>query len=379
MRKIGDYITTSEKGANNGVATLDNSGQVPASQLGNASSGGDTIYTADDTVTSDRTVSLDTKVLTFDAGTTTTTAPVGIVLDSRNVFSTGTAAPAIFKVLGLSGNEVFNLNSRGYFISTSDYTTAIAKIENRAGTQGLTLANNVSDIATQQFRHLATNSDITDRIEQTVTNVYQQWIMTKNNVKSHWIRNGDGAAQACFFIEGVTGRGFNVGGGDDIDGEKISLQDRTAIKGAGTTTGITLALYDNDTTPNKTWEWLDNGTMKGYNGAKIEDALLLPSVQEATNSATFTINADEETDGVLTAMSANTTLAAPTGTPVQSQDLVFRFKDDGTARTLTWNAIFRAIGVTLPTTTVANKLTYVGCKYNSTDTKWDVIAVQQEA
>jgi hypothetical protein len=115
------------------------------------------------------------------------------------------------------------------------------------------------------------------------------------------------------------------------------------------------------------------------NNNRILNSVVNPSVQEAANSATFTINADEQSDGVLTAMSASTTIAAPTGTPVQSQDLVFRFKDDGTARSLTWNAVFRAIGVTLPTTTVANKLTYVGCKYNSTDSKWDVIAVQQEA
>lgn len=33
-----DYVPTSEKGANSGVATLDENGQVPASQLGNAAS-----------------------------------------------------------------------------------------------------------------------------------------------------------------------------------------------------------------------------------------------------------------------------------------------------------------------------------------------------
>lgn len=121
-----------------------------------------------------------------------------------------------------------------------------------------------------------------------------------------------------------------------------------------------------------------NGTLDMDNN-RITNAVINPSVQEAASSATFTINADEQSDGVLTAMAAATTIAAPTGTPVQSQSLVFRFKDDGTARAITWNAIFRAIGVTLPTTTTANKLLYVGCKYNSTDTKWDVVSVQEEA
>ena len=123
---------------------------------------------------------------------------------------------------------------------------------------------------------------------------------------------------------------------------------------------------------------LINGTLD-MNNNRITKAVINPSVNEAASSATFTINSDQQSDGVLTAMAAATTIAAPTGTPVQSQSLVFRFKDDGTARAITWNAIFRAIGITLPTTTTASKLLYVGCKYNSTDTKWDVVSVQEEA
>jgi len=102
------------------------------------------------------------------------------------------------------------------------------------------------------------------------------------------------------------------------------------------------------------------------------------SVQETTSTATFTIDADKQSEGVLTAMAVATTIAAPTGSPSQGQNLIFRFKDDGTSRTLTWNAIFRVIGVTLPTATTASKTLYVGCKYNSTDTKWDVVAVKEE-
>jgi TATA-binding protein-associated factor Taf7 len=58
---------------------------------------------------------------------------------------------------------------------------------------------------------------------------------------------------------------------------------------------------------------------------------------------------------------------------------VIRIKDNGSAATITWNAIFRAIGVTLPTTTTASKTIYIGCLYNDTDSKWDVIAVKEEA
>jgi hypothetical protein len=68
--------------------------------------------------------------------------------------------------------------------------------------------------------------------------------------------------------------------------------------------------------------------------------------------------------------------------PADGQKMLFRFKDNGTARALTWTTgstnSFRAIGVTLPTTTVISKIVYVGCVYNSADTRWDAVAVSQE-
>ena len=59
--------------------------------------------------------------------------------------------------------------------------------------------------------------------------------------------------------------------------------------------------------------------------------------------------------------------------------LIFRILDNGTPQTLSWNATYTVIGVTLPTTTTANKTTYVGCVYNANNTRWDVIAVTTQA
>jgi len=73
------------------------------------------------------------------------------------------------------------------------------------------------------------------------------------------------------------------------------------------------------------------------------------------------------------------TINAPTGTPVDGNKLVFRLLDNGTARGLTWNGTYTVIGVTLPTTTVINKTTYVGCIYNANNARWDVIAVTTQA
>lgn len=108
---------------------------------------------------------------------------------------------------------------------------------------------------------------------------------------------------------------------------------------------------------------------------------LMPTVVTAATSTTVTPFASPEgNDGVtITALASNATFAAPTGTPPEMRPLIFRIKDNGTIRTLTWNAIYRAIGVTLPTATVANKTLYVGFLYNATDTKWDCVLVRQEA
>ena len=289
--------------------------------------GGASIYTADGTISATRSVNLDTKIITFDAGTTTSSFNVGLVIDARNIFSTASAAPSVFKILGLSGNPVFTVHSRGYPVTKSDYTGVIAQFENRAGTQGLNLSSGTSQIASNGFRHIATNSDITDRIDQNVTNVYQQWVMVKNNVKNHWLRNGDTLAQASFFIDGFSGKGFNVGAGAPIGTENISLQGHTIIKGAGTTTGTTLALYDNQGTPAKTWEWLDNGSVNigqdsvfNLNTHKLEfkdstgaNSLLIlddntRSKISSTNASTFMQYAGSSTTGKITVTSSAVTV-----------------------------------------------------------------------
>jgi hypothetical protein len=319
-------------------------------------SGGNTIYTANDSLTGDRVLNLNTNKLEFknSAGSNS----LLILDDNAQATISNTISGLFLQYAGSTQTGKVTILSSSVIVNAEKFET-----RNQTGSHTALDINNNSTNG-----KISINNSVGTQMEWSTDKIGITGSSTKI-IRNNVIR--------AYFADAFTI--FGTDNTTTISGEDISLQGHTVIKGEGTTTGTTLALYDNDTTPNKTWEWLDNGTMKGYNGAKIQDALLLPSVQEATNSATFTINADEQTEGVLTAMSANTTIAAPTGTPVQSQNLTFRFKDDGTARTLTWNAVFRAIGVTLPTTTVANKLTYVGCKYNSTDSKWDVIAVQQEA
>ncbi len=100
-----------------------------------------------------------------------------------------------------------------------------------------------------------------------------------------------------------------------------------------------------------------------------------PQEQTVSSSATVTPVSITNDIVTITAQAAGLTVAAPTGTPTQGDRLTIRIKDNGTARAITWNAIYRAgTTVALPTTTTISKTLYVLFVYNSTDVKWDFLA-----
>jgi hypothetical protein len=80
----------------------------------------------------------------------------------------------------------------------------------------------------------------------------------------------------------------------------------------------------------------------------------------------------------ISALANAAAFAAPTGTPADGQVLNIRIKDNGTAQALTFNAIYRPIGVTLPTTTVANKVLYLGGLWNAQDSTFDILSVGRQ-
>lgn len=103
------------------------------------------------------------------------------------------------------------------------------------------------------------------------------------------------------------------------------------------------------------------------------------STTETTNTATVVAIAGINHTHTITALAAGNTFGVPTvatGALDDTCQLIIRIKDNGTARALSWNAIFRASSdLALPTTTVISKTLYVGFKYNVADTKWDLLAV----
>jgi hypothetical protein len=135
-------------------------------------------------------------------------------------------------------------------------------------------------------------------------------------------------------------------------------------------TSSNFALKIDNSTPTTLFSVRNDGVIDVY-------GTITPRIQSVVSAATVTpTNLNDEV--VITAQAAALFFANPTGTAVQGQSMLIRIKDNGTARAITYDTQYRAIGVTLPTTTVINKTVYLGLIYNATDTKWDVIGVAQE-
>lgn len=103
-----------------------------------------------------------------------------------------------------------------------------------------------------------------------------------------------------------------------------------------------------------------------------------PAVQSVASNATVTPTFSDDLVKV-TAQAAGLTLANWSGSAVAGWGMAIRIKDNGTARAIAYGNKYRAIGVTLPATTVISKTLYLGVIYNSDDDKFDVVAVAQEA
>lgn len=106
---------------------------------------------------------------------------------------------------------------------------------------------------------------------------------------------------------------------------------------------------------------------------------ITPRIGTTASGSTITPTGDASDQYNVTALAADATIAAPSGTPTDGQRLILRILDNGTARALTWNAAYRAVGVTLPTTTVISKVLYVGFIWSSQNSTWDCVAVAQQS
>ncbi len=155
-----------------------------------------------------------------------------------------------------------------------------------------------------------------------------------------------------------------------VQGQTLTLAGAFITSGANsltlTTTGAT-----NVTLPT-------TGTLATLAGAEtLTNKRVTQRVVSMADATSFTPTGDTADVNTQTNTQAAGTLTAnaPSGTPTDGQILILRIKCTN-AHTWSWNAIYRSSNdVVLPTsTTGTSKTDYLGFRYNSTDTKWDLVA-----
>lgn len=129
-------------------------------------------------------------------------------------------------------------------------------------------------------------------------------------------------------------------------------------------------LLINTTTDNATDKLQVAGSVSATGGFKRRAVTIADgtSITIDADSTDLASQANTQSAGTLT-------INAPTGTPVNGQQLLLRLTCTN-AQTFSWNAIFRgSTDQALPTATSGGgKEDYLGFIYNSTDSKWDLIA-----
>jgi hypothetical protein len=136
-------------------------------------------------------------------------------------------------------------------------------------------------------------------------------------------------------------------------------------------------------TADRTWTLGDwTGDIAGVDATQtLTNKRTPPRVTTITSSATPTVNTDNCDMVTITALAeaATSMTSGLTGTPSNGEMLLYRIKDNGTARAITWGASIVAMGAALPTTTDLSKVLHVLFVWDSVTSKCGCISTAYEA
>jgi hypothetical protein len=138
-------------------------------------------------------------------------------------------------------------------------------------------------------------------------------------------------------------------------GTESSISAASAGADALRISGNTLQISDGTT-------WNNVGSGSSFNVVTLTDA------------ATVTPNADTTDLGILTSLSQTTVFANPIGTPTNGQLLQIRITSSA-IQSISWGTAYQAASaLSLPSATTGSSAEdYITFRWNSTDSKWDMI------
>ena len=244
----GDLILNSNVNAPNlptastGLSAGDFWNENGVVRVGTSGIGPSSIYTADGILTGDRTVSSNGNDLTFDSSSSYIAEP--FKFESYPFGGTGTNP--YLKIKGYGEVEILGRLTDLFTVKNGSGSTIFDVNNGNAGLNGTFTVNST-------YFKVETTTKAMNFYQNGGTNLL------------HDIQTGIGFPDKVRFNILSLGRQFIVGGSAVLGTETISLQGSTVIKGIGTAGSSALAIYDNDTTPNKLWDFLDNGDLNGNN------------------------------------------------------------------------------------------------------------------
>jgi hypothetical protein len=344
-----DTITLTTTGTN-GAATL------VGSTLNIPQYSGTNIYNADGTLTGSRAVTMAAYNLSFTSTARTTGAAFSITATQtqRNASDTNDAALSASYTYASTNTSNQQL-SRALYLSAFQNSTS-------------SLINNLRVLDIQ----LSSNSSTTITDSSCI-------YIAANSGGLGTITTNRGV-----YINGMSGDirvGLNI---NSIGGSSSTY----LLIGTNSITGGTWGIYQTESTFNNYFNGkilIGTTTDAGYNldingSARIQGNVVYecfqPTTTSVTSTATLTPDLSLGDTFTITAQAAALIIANPSGTPVNGQKMLIRIKDNGTARAITYGSQYRAsTDLLLPSTTIVSKTLYYGFIYNSTDTKWDLIAL----
>jgi collagen type VII alpha len=278
-------------------------------------------------------------VCSINAASTTTTQPCPAIALGTTVASTpaGNTLTLSTPALGTTGTITASA------VSTNGTTSGTITMASTAGiTPGMTIANGSATGITTVATIVAVLSTTTILIQGTVTT-----LTTGTYVLTLSLNFGADTNQ-------ISAAGLHMG--DMLNTQSGRNGHRLISETIAQQLLISRHIQPSERSPSAT---INRTSIQNAPGAT-------PAINcDKTNIAIFT--------GLATAITSMTTNLS--GSPYESQKLIIKFTDNGTARAITWGTSFASSTVSLPTTTVISTLLTVGFLYSSVAGKWICAAV----